>query len=73
MTPFLLPTADARRRVHGFSHVGDELANPVIDDLYGFRDLVQPLVRVLEYVEQSHDSDYRRTPQRAIVGHSARL
>ena len=64
---------DAGRGVHRLGHVGNELANAVIDGGNGFRHLVQPLVRVVEYFEQSHVSDYRRAPRRAKVGHSARL
>jgi hypothetical protein len=47
--------ADARHRVHRFAHVDDKFADPVVDNVDGLRDLVQPLVRVFKYVEQGHN------------------
>jgi hypothetical protein len=50
--------ADAGRRVHGLGHVGDELADPVVDLVDGLGDLVQPLVGVMKNIEQSHGVRY---------------
>jgi hypothetical protein len=50
--------ADAGRRVHGFGHVGDELADAVVDLVDGLGDLVQSLVGVMKNVQQSHGVRY---------------